>query len=316
MQGCELTTRTRFFPRMMFHTLRSHMLQPKRFVVPLLLTPTPAPTFHFPSPFISKPKPTSSSSSSFSSASTPPRSMMLHHDPLVSDVYATAISGVVAFSTLRLWEETAKRGLFDQKLNRKLVHISIGLLFILCWPLFSADNRAPFFAALIPGVNIIKMLVIGLGIWKDEATVKSMSRFGDYRELLKGPLYYVAAITLACIVYWRTSPISIAAICNLCAGDGMADIVGRRFGGEKLPYNRNKSYAGSIAMATFGFLASIAYMWYFSSFGFIEGSWKMVLGFLFVSIVTAFVESLPISSELDDNLTVPLTSMLVSSMIF
>ncbi|TKY47184.1 phytol kinase 3 [Spatholobus suberectus] len=289
-----------------------------RVSVPLLLAPTTRPTFHSPSPFVSKLKPTSlfTSSSSFFSATSPPRSTMLHHDPLVSDIFATAISGVVALSFLRLWQETARRGLFDQKLNRKLVHISIGLVFMLCWPLFSTDNWASFFAALTPGVNIIRMLVIGLGIWKDEATVKSMSRFGDYRELLKGPLYYATTITLASIIYWRTSPISIAAICNLCAGDGMADIVGRRFGGEKIPYNKNKSYAGSIAMATAGFLASIAYMWYFSSFGFIERSWKLVLGFLFVSIVTAFVESLPISTEIDDNLTVPLTSMLVSSIIF
>lgn len=36
-------------------------------------------------------------------------------------------------------------------------------------------------AALVPAVNIIKMLLLGLGIWKDDATVKSMSRFGDHR---------------------------------------------------------------------------------------------------------------------------------------
>lgn len=36
-------------------------------------------------------------------------------------------------------------------------------------------------AALTPGVNIIRMLLLGLGILKDEATVKSMSRFGDHR---------------------------------------------------------------------------------------------------------------------------------------
>ncbi|XP_027931003.1 probable phytol kinase 3, chloroplastic isoform X2 [Vigna unguiculata] len=287
---------------------------------PPLQAPTTRLTFLSPSsPFLFKLRPTSlftSSSSSFFSLTSPPRSTMLHHDPLVSDLYATAISAAVAFSLLRLWQETAKRGIFDQKLNRKLVHISIGLMFILCWPLFSTENMAPFLAVLIPGVNIIRMLVIGLGIVKDEATVKSMSRFGDYRELLKGPLYYVATISLATIIYWRTSPISIAAICNLCAGDGMADIVGRRFGGEKIPYNKNKSFAGSIAMASAGFLASIAYMWYFSSFGYIEGSWKLVLGFLLVSVGTAFVESLPISTELDDNLTVPLTSILLGSVVF
>lgn len=42
------------------------------------------------------------------------------------------------------------------------------------------------------------------------------------RELLKGPLYYACAITLATVIFWRTSPISIAVICNLCAGDGTA----------------------------------------------------------------------------------------------
>jgi len=40
------------------------------------------------------------------------------------------------------------------------------------------------------------------------------------RELLKGPLYYVLSITSACIYYWKSSPIAIAVICNLCAGDG------------------------------------------------------------------------------------------------
>lgn len=41
-----------------------------------------------------------------------------------------------------------------------------------------------------------------------------------FRELLTGPLYYAITITLACVIYWRNSPNGIAAICNLCAGDG------------------------------------------------------------------------------------------------
>ncbi|WJX37223.1 farnesol kinase [Trifolium repens] len=292
---------------------------------PLFLTQFTPISYSSPN-FLSKFKPIfplTSSSSLFSS--TPlrssysrklPSATMLHHDPLVSDFIATAISGVVATSFLKLWEETAKRGLFDQKLNRKLVHITIGLVFMLCWPLFGTGRWGSYFAALIPAVNILRMLAIGLGIWKDEGTVKSMSRFGDYRELLRGPLYYAATITFAAILYWRTSPISIAAICNLCAGDGIADVVGRRFGGKKLPYNKNKSYAGSIAMASAGFLASVGYMWYFSSFGYMEGSWTKVIGFLVVSVIAAVVESLPISTELDDNLTVPLTSILIGSIVF
>jgi farnesol kinase len=57
-------------------------------------------------------------------------------------------------------------------------------------------------------------------------------------------------------------------------------------------------------------------MWYFSSFGYMEGSWTKVIGFLVVSVIAAVVESLPISTELDDNLTVPLTSILIGSIVF
>ncbi|KAM1205104.1 hypothetical protein ACFX2G_006044 [Malus domestica] len=241
---------------------------------------------------------------------------MLPENPVVADTCAAFIAGGVALFFLLLWQETAKRGIFDQKLNRKFVHVSIGLVFMLCWPLFSSGLQGAFFASLTPGLNIFRMLLLGLGIWKDEATVKSMSRYGDHRELLKGPLYYATTITLACLVYWRTSPIAIALICNLCAGDGLADIVGRRFGTQKLPYNRNKSIAGSVAMASAGFLTSIGYMYYFSSFGYVQESWGMALGFLVVSLASALVESLPISTELDDNLTVSLTSALIGSVVF
>nr|AUZ98394.1 farnesol kinase [Trachyspermum ammi] len=243
------------------------------------------------------------------------KAIMFDDNLVAGDLCATAISGVVAVSVLRIWEETAKRGIFDQKLNRKLVHISIGLVFMLCWPLFSSSRQGALFAALIPGLNIIKMFLMGLGIWKDEATVKSMSRFGDYRELLKGPLYYAATITLACAVYWRGSPIAIAAICNLCAGDGLADIIGRRFGSQRLPYNNNKSVAGSVAMLIAGFITSVGYMHYFCSFGYLEKSWEMVIGFLVVSLASTLVESHPLSTVLDDNLTVPLATLLVGSLV-
>ncbi|XP_023891500.1 farnesol kinase, chloroplastic isoform X2 [Quercus suber] len=238
---------------------------------------------------------------------------MIPENPVVSDICAASLTGCIALSLLRFWGEIANRGIFDKKLNRKLVHISVGLVFMLCWPMFSSGYRGSILAGLVPGINIIRMLLLGLGIMKDEAIVKSMSRNGDHRELLRGPLYYATTISLACIIYWRTSPIGIAAICNLCAGD---DIIGRRFGSHKIPYNRNKSLIGSIAMVSAGFLASIGYMYYFSSFGFLQERWEMVFGFLVVSLASALVETLPVSTELDDNLTVPLTSILVGILVF
>ena len=48
---------------------------------------------------------------------------------------------------------------------------------------YSSGRRGAVVASLIPGINIIKMLLLGLGIWKDDGTVKSMSRFGNHRLL-------------------------------------------------------------------------------------------------------------------------------------
>ncbi|CAN6330253.1 unnamed protein product [Urochloa humidicola] len=242
---------------------------------------------------------------------------MWTENPLVRDAGAAVLTGVAAAVVLRFWEEVANRSLLDQKLCRKLVHITVGLVYFLMWPLFSSDDVfARFLAPLIIIINIIKVTVIGLGVVKDEGVVNSMTRHGDCRELLKGPLYYACAITLATIVFWRTSHVSIAVICNLCAGDGVADIVGRRLGQVKLPHNPEKSYAGSIAMFLASFIASVLYMCYFNIFGFVEKSWTMVVGFGVTSLAAAVVESLPISTRLDDNLTVPLASVLVGALVF
>ncbi|XP_049935843.1 probable phytol kinase 2, chloroplastic isoform X3 [Nymphaea colorata] len=197
----------------------------------------------------------------------------------------------------------------------------------------SDASWAPYLAAFVPGINAVRMILVGAGILKNDAMVKAMSRHGDYRELLKGPLYYACIITTSTAVFWRASPIAVAAICNLCAGDGVADIVGRRFGAVKLPYNKMKSYAGTMSMAIAGFLSSVVYaftdndfrnnhtcalqyLYYYSIFGLCDYSWRTIAGLLVVSLTASVVESLPISTELDDNLTAPLSSMLVGGFIF
>ena len=58
------------------------------------------------------------------------------------------------------------------------------------------------------------------------------------------------------------------------------------------------------------------YMYYYSMFGFLERSFRMVVGFLVVSLVSALVESHPISTKFDDNLTVPLASIVLGTFVF
>lgn len=42
----------------------------------------------------------------------------------------------------------------------------------------------------------------------------------DYRELLKGPLYYVLMLLVCALVFWRESPTGVLALGMMCAGDG------------------------------------------------------------------------------------------------
>jgi dolichol kinase len=72
--------------------------------------------------------------------------------------------------------------------------------------------------------------------------------FGARQELLRGPLFYVLIMTAVTVVFWRESPVGMMVLSLMCGGDGLADIIGRKFGTAKLPFNTSKSWAGSAAM--------------------------------------------------------------------
>jgi len=231
----------------------------------------------------------------------------------VLDFVAAAITLTGALSILQFFDELAKRDLLEKKLSRKLVHILSGLVFMLFWPLFSMAPYAKYMAAFAPAANGLRMIGLGLGLLKNDALVKAMSREGGRRELLKGPLYYALTITLITLCFWRNSPVGAVAVANLCAGDGFADIVGRKYGIKKLPYNNSKTFIGSLAFFAFASLVSMGYTAYFAAFGYFEATWRMYLATMVVSLSAAFAESLPL--PLDDNFTVPFVAVAVGMLL-
>lgn len=223
------------------------------------------------------------------------------------DFVAAAITLVGALGILQVFDELAKRDVLEKKLSRKLVHILSGLVFMLFWPLFSSSPIAKYMAAFAPAANGIRMIGLGLGLWTNEALVKACSREGGRRELLQGPLYYAVTITIVTLFFWRNSPVGVVAVANLCAGDGFADIVGRKYGTQRLPYNRSKSVIGSIAFFVMASLASMGFVAYFSAFGFFPATANIYLATIGVSLASAIAESLPL--PLDDNFTVPFVAI-------
>lgn len=103
---------------------------------------------------------------------------------------------------LEAWET------IDQNTSRKLVHTLAGPLFIVTWPLFSSASYAQYIAAVVPALNIARLLLVGYGWREDRRAVAAMSRTGDAKELLRGPLYYTLVLFAVVCIYWRTSPVA------------------------------------------------------------------------------------------------------------
>ncbi|KXZ49976.1 hypothetical protein GPECTOR_18g132 [Gonium pectorale] len=234
------------------------------------------------------------------------------------DYIVVAAGALGAAIWVKIFNVLATNGTLEQKLSRKLVHTTTGPLFVLTWILFSAAPSAKFLAAAVPLANFLRLFSVGTGLVNDPGLVKSVSRSGDRGELLKGPLYYVITLIAATILCWRDNPAGLIAVAMMCGGDGLADIVGRRWGGgAKLPYNNAKSWAGSAAMFLGGYLLSYGLIVLFCSLGFFTcypaSAMLSCLGG--IALAATVVESLPINQWVDDNVSVPVVAAVLSMLL-
>jgi phytol kinase len=118
------------------------------------------------------------------------------------------ITFAAALLWLRLLDGLARRQIISQHLSRKLIHIGTGPIFVLCWLLYSGEPQSRWLAALVPAAITLQFALIGLGALKDQDTVRAMSRSGDRRELLYGPLQYGVIFVLMTLIFWLDSPIA------------------------------------------------------------------------------------------------------------
>jgi phytol kinase len=234
---------------------------------------------------------------------------------LNNNFFALVITFAVALAWLRVNDFAAHRGWISSHLSRKIIHIGTGPLYVACWLLFNDAGISRFLAALVPFSITLQFILVGTGIIRDEAAVKAMSRTGDRREILRGPLYYGILFVILTIVYWKDSPIGMVALMLMCGGDGLADILGRRYGTKKIPWNSNKSLAGSAGMLMGGWVLSTAILALYVGAGVFTGPLTIYLAPLTViALAGTLVESLPLHDV--DNITVTLTAVLLGHFLF
>ncbi len=228
---------------------------------------------------------------------------------------ALVITFASALGWLRLMDFFAHRGWIESRLSRKIIHIGTGPIFVLCWLLFDDASAARWMAALVPFAITVQFALIGLGIIKDKASVKAMSRTGDPKEILRGPLFYGVVFVVMTLVFWKDSPVGIIALMLMCGGDGIADVVGRRVKSAKLPWSPDKTVAGSLAVFVGGWILAVLVVAIFVSAGVFGGSaTSYFLPIALIALAGMLVESLPIREV--DNLTVTLAAVILGMFLF
>lgn len=233
----------------------------------------------------------------------------------MNSYYATIITFLIAVAFLRLMDFLAQRGVIESRLSRKLIHIGTGPIFVLCWLMYPDVFIGRWLASLVPLVITLQFALVGLGVIKDEAAVKAMSRTGDRREILRGPLFYGIAFVAMTLIYWKDSLIGIPALMIMCGGDGIADLVGRRLNSPKLPWSPEKSVAGSLSVFIGGWLLTMLIFAVYVWIGAFTGPMtRFILPVTLVAIGAALIESLPFKDI--DNVTITLACALIGHLVF
>jgi phytol kinase len=236
--------------------------------------------------------------------------------PWIQDIVATLGTFALMLIWLRALDALAERRIVSQQLSRKIIHIGTGPIFLICWNLYSFAPQARWLAALVPLSITMQFAAVGLGWMEDPAAVAAMSRSGNRREILQGPLYYGIIFVLATVLFWRSTPLGIVPLMILCGGDGFADVIGRRWGSAKLPWSPGKSWVGTAAMFFGSLTIALSMSLAFRAWGYFGPTpafHEIVVAVLLISIVATAVETLPLEGV--DNVTVFVSALATSLLL-
>ncbi len=234
---------------------------------------------------------------------------------IARDAFMTGLTSILAVAMNRGITWGYEAGKYDSKTGRKITHILSAPLFIVTWPFFSNAGGARIFAGLVTLTNMYRLYLAGTGDAAESSLANTISRSGDKSEVLGGPFIYVCLFQAFILTFWRNTFPGVVAMTTMAAGDGMADIIGRRYGknGYKWPFgDGQKSLAGTAAFAVFASGLTLAICSWLIATGVLPSSLaftELATRIAAISCICALVEILPVG---DDNYTVPGSAALLS----
>ncbi len=235
-------------------------------------------------------------------------------------VFSIIIAMIYIKGTITLMEKLVDSGKLSSDLSRKVIHIAAGS-FIWIWLfLDTSDGWSWILNIAVPLLFFLTFLMKGTKGNPDDSDVKTMTRTGDPRELLKGPLYFTVVMMIAgTILYGSYAGMLMMAIVGW--GDGIAPYIGKRWGKrEYKTLGRQKTIEGSIGVLLFSIIGSLIFLVILGVFGGLPGDADAILAdpgvdlliivivIVVISIVAMIIEALSPSDV--DNLLIPASTLI------
>jgi CDP-diglyceride synthetase len=258
----------------------------------------------------------------------------------LQDAGSAVLTGILGYLFVKVNTIAVDQSILEPRDSRKIIHTLSAPLFAVFWPMFSPNPGARFFAACVPITNAVRLYLAATAPTttdgaataassssasssaetisssdEDASLARAVSRSGDRMEALGGPFVYVIVMTTCVLLWWRSSPVGVVALATLAAGDGIADLVGRRFGTNNKWPGSNKSVAGTLGFVVAAAVTSLGLLLWLNFWGSLAlpcSGWELVERVATISVVSAFLELVPVG---DDNYTVPLAAALLSALL-
>ncbi len=225
-----------------------------------------------------------------------------------NDIIGLIASYLYAFGLLFVVEAIGKRLKWPQTFTRKIIHIGAGMWI---WGILALFDTWTY--GIIPFATFI---VLNFIFYRFQI-FKAM----DAVDSSPGTVYFAISITILFALLWRTGgapdrvPIAAAAVMAMTWGDGMASIVGQKYGKHiYTTFGHKRSQEGTLAMATATFLVVLLTLVWLPASALSPNSialpfWSALLMTVIGAAVATVAEAF--SPAGTDNLSVPLLTGLV-----
>lgn len=216
-------------------------------------------------------------------------------DPLLYNIIIAFLGIVYVFAVVGLMDTLVKKYSFPQDISRKIVHIAAGS-WLIFWFFFDDVHWSKYLNIAPAFIWLVLLLIKGFTAGDDDEAVKTMTRTGNRKELLKGPLYFTIVMCIMGTVFYKT-PLALTAMGVLGWGDGLAPVFGKRYGKHKYHILSEKSIEGSAAFLIFGFLGAVLFNFIFAV--------QFEVFFIFIVVILATVIEAASPKDID-NFLIPL----------